>query len=241
MLGPFVRKVEKQGRLTDEERDVLTSMSARTKVFRRHEEIVAEGSRPDYSTLIVDGFAIRHNHLRDGRRQITAVHVPGDFADLHSFLLKHLDDGVAALTTCTVAFVGHSDLKQITQRYPYLTRVLWFTTLVDGAVHRAWMTGLGAMEAHERVAHFFCEFRDRLRWVELVNQDHYDLPLTQEELADTLGMSGVHMNRTLQDLRGQGLISVKGKAVTINDWERLKQLAQYDPDYLHLGQQIERD
>jgi CRP-like cAMP-binding protein len=241
MSNPLIGKLERHGPLSEEEKQVIEQIASRTVVYQPHEDIVPEGSAPSHSSLIVSGFAIRHNHLPDGMRQITAFHVPGDFADLHSFLLKPMDDGVAALTTCTVAHVPHSDLKEITKKYPYLTRVFWFSTLVDGAVHRAWMTTLGRMEARERLAHFLCELHDRLEPMGLMKDGSYGLPITQEELGDAFGMSTVHVNRVLQDLRAEGLITSHGKTLIINDWERLQQVAQYNPDYLHVNQKLERD
>jgi CRP-like cAMP-binding protein len=240
MLTPFIRKLELHGPLSSEEKDVLSRMAARTKVFRPHDIMVREGGSPSHSTLIIEGFAVRHNDLADGRRQITAFHVPGDFADLHSYLLKRMDDGVSALTQCTVVLVPHADLDEIVRGHPHLTRVLWLTTLVDAAVHRAWMTSLGALDARERLAHLLCELRDRLETVGLTEGNSYELPITQEELSDALGMSTVHVNRMLQDLRGSGLITSRGKIVAINNWAGLKRVAQYNPDYLHLGVQVGR-
>jgi len=241
MFHPLIRKLELHGPLTEEEKHVIRQITVRTVVYEAREDIVPEGSAPNHSSLILSGFAIRHNHTLEGRRQITAVHVPGDFADLHSFLLKEMDDGVAALTACTVSQVRHSDLKEITQNYPYLTRVLWLTTLIDGAVHRAWMTTLGQMEARARLAHFFCEIYDRLDAIGLTRDSGFELPITQEVLGDAFGMSTVHVNRVLQELRADGLITSRGKALTINDLGRLQQEGQYNPDYLHIDQQVERD
>jgi len=241
MFDPLISKLERHGSLTEEEKQVLRHITSRTILYETRQDIVPEGSTPGHSSLIVSGFASRHKHSQDGKRQITAFHVPGDFVDLHSFLLKKMDDGVAALTTCSVAQVSHADLKEITKTYPYLTRLLWLSTLIDGAVHRAWMTTLGRMEARERLAHFFCELRDRLEPIGLAKNDSYELPVTQEELGDAFGMTTVHVNRVLQGLRADGLITSSGKALTINDWGRLTQVGQYDPDYLHLNQQVERD
>jgi len=241
MSNPLIQKLERHGPLSEEETQVLQRITLRTAIYQPRGDIVPEGSTPSHSSLILSGFAIRHNHSQDGQRQITAFHVPGDFADLHSFLLKKMDDGVAALTTCTVSQIHHSDLKEITKKYPYLTRVLWLTTLIDGAVHRAWMTSLGRMEARERIAHFFCELRDRLEPIGLLKDNSYELPITQEELGDAFGMSTVHVNRVLQGLRADGLISSRGKTLVVNDWEHLKQVGQYSPDYLHGDQQLERD
>ena len=241
MQNPLISRLEKHGPLSEEEKEVLQRITARTGVYEPREEIVQEDSTPSHSSLILSGFAIRHNHLPDGRRQITAIHVPGDFADLHSFLLKKMDDGVAALTTCRVASVAHRDLRGITQNFPYLTRALWLMTLIDGAVHRAWMTSLGRMDARERLAHFLCELRDRLEPVGLVKDNSYELPVTQAELSDAFGLSTVHVNRILQELRSDGLITSTGRTLTINDWEGLQQIGQYDPGYLHADQKLERD
>ena len=187
MSDQFVSRLERHGPLTEEEKQVLRRITARVITFGAHDEIVPEGSTPTYSSLILDGFAARHSHLPDGKRQITAFHVPGDFADLHSYLLKKMDDGVGALTPCKVAPVAHSDLREITKSYPHLTRVLWLTTLVDAAVHRTWLTTLGRMDARPRLAHFLCEMHDRLETVGLMTDRSYELPLTQEELGDAFG------------------------------------------------------
>lgn len=241
MTNPLIRKLERFGSLTDEERRVLENAVARVRDYRPREDIVREGAPPTESSIILEGSACMYNNLPDGGRQITAFHVPGDFADLHSFFLKKMDDGVMALTPCKVALVPHQALKEITKNYPWLTRVLWFTTLVDGAVHREWMTTLGRMEARERIAHFLCEMRLRLQSMGMTKDDNYELPITQADLGDAFGMSNVHANRVLQDLRADGLITSRGKTLVINDWERLQQVAQFQCDYLHLEQQIERD
>jgi CRP-like cAMP-binding protein len=241
MSQPLASRLERHGPLSDEEKDVLRKVTSRVRDYGARQDIVREGDTPTESTLILEGFACRHNNLADGRRQITAFHVPGDFADLHAFLLGKMDDGVSSLTPCKVAFAPHSALREITKTYPHLTRVLWFTTLVDGAIHREWMTGLGRLSAHERMAHLLCELFLRLQAVGLTRDHSYDLPITQAELADAFGLSPVHVNRTFQDLRGQGLITSQGKTLVINDWERLQQVAQFNPDYLHADQKIERD
>ncbi len=241
MSHPLISRLERHGPLSDEEKNVLREVTSRVRDYGARQDIVREGDSPTESSLILEGFACRHNNLADGRRQITAFHVPGDFADLHSFLLGKMDDGVSSITPCKVAHVPHSALREITKTYPHLTRVLWFTTLVDGAVHREWMTGLGRLDARERVAHLLCEMFLRLRSVGLTRDHSFELPITQTELGDAFGISTVHVNRTLQDLRGEGLITSEGKTVVINDWERLQQVAQFDPEYLHADQKVERD
>ena len=212
---------------------MLDQAVSRVKDFGADEDVVRQGDRPSDSNLILEGFACRQKILADGQRQITALHVPGDFADLHSFVLKKMDDGVVTLTPCKVALVPHATLRRIVEGYPHLTQLLWFTTLVDAAIHREWMTGMGRRSSLGQIAHLLCELCLRLRTVGLVTDDSYQLPVTQTELGDALGLSLVHVNRTLQDLRGQGLISWKGQTVEMTDWEGLRQLAEFDPTYLH--------
>ena len=234
MANPLIRRLERSGSLSDEEKRVLDQAISRVKNFGPDEDIVRQGDRPSDSSLILEGFACRQKILVDGQRQITALHIPGDFADLHSYLLKKMDDGVVTLTPCKVAHVPHEALRRIVRGYPHLTELLWFTTLVDAAIHREWMTGMGRRSSQGQMAHLLCELTLRLRTVGLVTDDSYQLPVTQQELGDALGLSIVHVNRTLQDLRGQGLISWKGKTVEITDWEGLQQLAEFNPTYLHL-------
>ena len=237
MTNPLIRRLERSGSLSDEEKRVLEGAIPRVKAFGPDEDIVHQGDRPTDINLILEGFACRQKILADGQRQITALHVPGDFCDLHSFLLKKLDDGVVTLTPCKVALVPHETLRRIVEGYPRLTQLLWFTTLVDAAIHREWMTGMGRRSSAGQLAHLLCELCLRLKTVGLVTEGSYQLPVTQTELGDVLGLSLVHINRTLQELRGQGLISWKGQTVGIIDWEGLQQLADFDPSYLHLDRE----
>jgi CRP-like cAMP-binding protein len=237
----MIKKLEQYGQLTPEEKDAITGALGRTSEIGPRHDIVREGDQASESCLLLEGFAYRHNTLPDGRRQITAFHVPGDFCDLHSFLLKKMDDGVGTLTKCKVGFFPHKALRQITNDYPYLTRVLWLTTLIDGAVHREWMTALGRMSAEERLAHLFCELFVRLESVGLTRDKTYAFPVTQAELGDGFGMSTVHANRSIMSLRESGLIELENRTLRILDWDRLRDLAHFNPDYLHIEQQVERD
>jgi CRP-like cAMP-binding protein len=215
MLHLLIRRLERSGSLSDE-------------------DIVRQGDRPTDSNLLLEGFACRQKILADGRRRITALHVPGDLCDLHSLLLKKLDDGVATLTPCKVALVPHEALRRIVAGHPHLTELLWFTTLVDDAIHREWMTGMGRRSSQGQVAHLPCELCLRLRTVGLVTDDRDRLPVTQQEPGDALRLSLVHVNRTLQELRGERLIAWKGQTVEIADWDGLRRPGEFDPTCLHL-------
>jgi CRP-like cAMP-binding protein len=196
--------------------------------------IIQPGEELSHSTLLLDGIACRYKDMRDGQRQITELHVPGDFLDLHSFTLKRLDHFVMALTPCKLAVLPHAHLTDITERYPHLTRVYWFGTNLDAAIHREWAVSLGRRSALSRVAHLFCELDVRLGIVGLAEGAHYDLPLTQAEAADCLGITSIHFNRILQELRQRKLLEWKGGSVSILNRNELASVAEFDPAYLYL-------
>jgi CRP-like cAMP-binding protein len=237
MINPLILKLEQRDRLSDEEKQVLQDAIARVRDVSADEDIVKEGDRPSESSLLLEGFAARYKVLSNGRRQITDIHVVGDFVDLHSFLLKTMDHGVVALTPCRVGVVPHATLKQITESHPHLARILWLHTLIDAAIHREWLTAMGRRSATSHFAHLICELFLRLKMVDQAQNDTIHLPITQAELADALGLSTVHVNRVLQDLRRDGLIHWQNNALTILEWDRLKQIAEFTPLYLNLQQE----
>jgi CRP-like cAMP-binding protein len=234
MPNPLLLKLERRDQLSDDEKRVLEGAVSRVRVVEADEDIVREGDQPAESILLLDGFAARYKIFSNGRRQITAIHVAGDFVDLHSFLLKTMDHGVLALTPCRIAAVPHATLEKITDEHPHLTRLLWLSTLIDGAIHREWLTTMGRLSATAQMAHFICELFLRLRAVERAEGDTIQLPLTQAELGDTLGLSTVHVNRVLQELRKEGLIRWQGDALTILDWKRLEEVGEFTSTYLNL-------
>ena len=234
MLQHLLMKLEQRDPLSGAERTALEAAVSRVREVKADDDIVSEGDRPSESSLLIDGFAARYKILTNGRRQITALHILGDFVDLHSFLLHKMDHGVVALTPCRLAVVPHDGLREITERHPHLARLLWLSTLVDGAIHREWLVAMGRRSAVGHMAHLICELFLRLQAVGRTDGETFQLPITQAELGDTIGVSTVHVNRVIQELRGEGLISWRGDRVTINDWDRLRQLADFDPTYLHL-------
>jgi CRP-like cAMP-binding protein len=199
--------------------------------------VVREFEPMTHSMILLSGIAARRKDLHDGRRQYTELHVAGDFADLHSFTLKSLDHDVVALSNCSFAIVPHERLKEITERHPHLARVYWFATNLDAAIHRAWEVSLGSRSALGRMAHLFCEMYTRLELVGLTRGSSYDLPISQQELAEMLGMTPVHANRTLQQLRKQRILDFAGGLVTIHDMAALKRVAEFDASYLYLDRQ----
>ncbi len=234
MDNPLIHKLEQRDTLSDEEKRVLNRAISRVVEFRADVDIVREYDRPTESILLLEGFASRYKLLPNGKRQITAIHVPGDFVDLHNFTLKRMDHSVLALTACKAAMVPHAALREITESQPHLTRLLWLNTSMDGAIHQQWLVNLGRQDARGKLAHLICELFLRLQVVGQTEGQSFRLPITQAELGDALGLSTVHINRTLQDLRGDGLLTWTRDLVVIEDWDRLQEVAQFDPAYLNL-------
>lgn len=234
MIELLVLNLSARDVLTSDEVGILESVVKRDRIVAVGEDIVVEGSRPLESTLLLDGIAARYRVLEDGKRQITALHVPGDFVDLHAFMLKTIDHGVVALSPCKVAAATHRDLNVITQTSPHLTRLLWLSTVIDGAIHREWIVAMGRRSKKSHLAHLICELYTRLAVVGMVNDMSFHLPLSQAEVADALGVSLVHLNKTLQVLRSDGLVRWVDRVITILDWERLTEISEFDPAYLNL-------
>lgn len=222
--------------LDEEEKQIILGMGERPQRRAAGSEIVEEGSSPTTSCLVLEGYAVRFHLLDDGGRNISALHIPGDFVDLHSLLLSPMDHGVAALSDCTVAFVPHKTLIGLTHTHPHLSRLLWLSTLIDAAMHRRWLVAAGRLSALGRVAHFICEVFVRLKTVNRVDGNSFWLPMTQTHLSDAMGLSVVHINRTLQELRRRGFILWESGTVEILDWEGLRDAAQFDQNYLNLHQ-----
>lgn len=227
-------KLARRDCLTAQESAALAGLVEEPVLKPAGAQLVGPGERPEISTLLLSGFAARYSELADGRRQYTQVNCPGDFVDLHSLVMRQMDHGVLCLSPCVVSTVPHDRLRRITEDQPHLTRLLWLETVVDAAMHREWLLAVGQQTALERLALFLCEMQARLGAVGLVDDGVFDLPIRQQDLADFLSMSAVHLNRTLQILRDTGWISWKGAQVRVIDRQRLIEAAEFDDAYLRL-------
>jgi CRP-like cAMP-binding protein len=185
------------------------------------------------STMLLDGFMCRYMDDRAGYRQLVAIHVPGDFVDLHGYPMQQLDHDIATIDACRVANWSHQTLDRLTVDRPQLTRMLWFSTLLDAAMHREWIFRLGRLDAEGRVAHLMCELEVRLEMVGRAAGGRYALPLKQADLAEACGLTGVHVNRVLRSLRERGLLVFRGGEVTIVDRTKLRAIGEFDPTYLY--------
>jgi CRP-like cAMP-binding protein len=234
LLAPLVRKLESIASLSAEERRAIEQLPVHGRTLGAHQDILREKDRPAQCCLIVDGWACRYKILEEGRRQILSFHIPGDMPDLQSLHLRVMDHSIATLTPCTVGIIPHEALRDFALRFPGVGSALWRDTLVDAAIFREWMTSNGRRTAFGRVAHLFCEMYLKLEAVGLADEHRCEVPVTQSEIADALGLTSVHVNRTLQAMRGQGLITWRGGTLVIEDWQALSTAGEFGPAYLHL-------
>jgi CRP-like cAMP-binding protein len=234
MIEPLLMKMRRRDDVSAEEEQALRAAVSEVKDYPADLTFVRRNQELAHSTALLEGLMCRYKDLRNGERQVTELHVPGDFADLHSFTLKRLDHEVMTLTPCKVALVPHENLSRITEQYPHLSRVLWFWTNLDAAIHREWEVSLGRRDAVARLAHIFCELQVRLEIVGRANADGYELPMTQTDLSECAGITPVHVNRSLKVLREAGSLEFRNRRVTILDRDKLERAAEFDPSYLYL-------
>jgi CRP-like cAMP-binding protein len=235
--NPLIRKLESVFTLTDDERHALETLPMQVMVLKDRQDIVREGDRPSRSCLILSGFACVYKMTAHGKRQIVSFSIAGDIPDLQSLHLTVLDTSIGTISPCRVGFIQHEVLRDLCARYPRLAAAFWREALIDAAIFREWVMNVGQREGVSRMAHVLCELLVRLRAVGLAEDHVCDLPITQSEFADALGFTTVHVNRVLQQMRAEGLIVTEGTRLTIPDWERLKQVGEFDPTYLHLEQE----
>lgn len=237
MLERLFLKLRQRDELADFEEQALLNAVSEIRDVSEGDTLIHAGDPLNYSTILLDGIIGRVRDLSDGRRQIIELHVPGDFYDLHAFLLKTLDHSIEALTPARIAIVPHDRLKSITERWPHLARLLWTATLLDGAIHREKILSIGRRSAISRLAHLLCELHVRLRVVGLTQGNSYKLALTQAQIADAAGLTQVHVNRTLKELRDREIVTVRGGVVSIGNLGALIDIAEFTDDYLYLERQ----
>ena len=230
----LIRKLEHFTRLSGEDKRALQGLAQKVRHIGPHQDIIREGDTPLYVNLILEGWACRYKQLEDGRRQIISFFVPGDLCDPHVFVLREMDHSIASLTPLCLAQIPREVLLAVTDQHPRITRALWWEALVTAATQREWTVNIGQRSALERMAHLFCELFIRLRCVGLSEADSCPMPVTQAELADAMGLTSVHVNRTLKEMRSAGLIVLKSKTLTIPDLAALQKVALFNANYLHL-------
>jgi CRP-like cAMP-binding protein len=233
-LQLLLRRLTAHSPLDEDDRRALLALPWSLKTFETQGYIVREGDASTICGVLVAGFAFRQKLTGDGSRQIVSLHVPGDPLDFQNFYLDESDHNVQALTRAEVAVVDCFEMRELIRSHPAIARAILVNTLIDGSIFREWILNVGRRAASTRIAHLLCELGVRLEAQGLADHRSYELPLTQEQLADVVGLTPVHVNRTLKALEASGLIDRNRRKLTFPDWPALRDAGDFNTRYLHL-------
>lgn len=234
----IVRRLQLVSGVDADDVQALESLPIAIRQTAAHDYIVRDGERPTQCCLLIDGYAIRAKYGATGKRQILSIHIAGDIPDLQCLHLNVMDHNLMTLSPCTLGFITHDALRDLNRRRPRLAEALWRDTLIDAAMFREWIFNIGQRPARARMAHLFMEMKYRLQLIGRCDGASFDLPMTQNEYGDALGLTSIHVNRILQELRKDGLIAVNRQTVTILDEAELSELAGFDRVYLHQNRSL---
>ena len=195
--------------------------------------VVSDGQRATDCCLVADGFCVRSKTIADGKRQILSIHIPGEIPDLMSLFLHVMDHDLLTLTPCTLGFISHDTLQRLHQRRPNVAEIFWRDTLIDAAMFREWIVNVGQRPAPARLAHVMTELRERLKVIGRADGNSFEMPLTQEQIGEALGITAVHANRVIKQLRQEGVVDFHRGRVTVLDEAKFQELADFDRRYLH--------
>jgi CRP-like cAMP-binding protein len=233
-LAPMVHKLEHWKNLTDNDKKAVLALPYTKRFLSAGQHIVWDGDKPQYATLLLSGFAYRHKVAGNGGRQIMSIHMKGDIVDLQNSLLGLADHNVQMLTNGEVALIPVAAVLELSFDYPNIGQAMWYETLVDGSIFREWLLNVGRRDARTRIGHLLCEFAMRMEMAGLGNQVEYEIPITQEQLADAVSLTPVHVNRTLMAMEKDGLIRRNKRVIHIIDWKEMAKVADFQPRYLHI-------
>ena len=229
----YLNKIEKRARLSPGARAAFLALPTRERHFGTYRDIIREGDRTTHSCFIKSGLVSRYKTLRSGARAIVSFHIRGDMVDLQSSLVLIADHGIRTHVPTTIIEYQHDDLLRIAADYPEVARAFWFDTLIDSSIFREWTLNVGRRTARERIAHLLLEMAYRMKSAGLIDGNQMVLPISQADLADAVGISAVHINRSLQALRAEGLIRTYGKTVVIERWEEMARMSDFTSVYMH--------
>jgi len=231
----MVRKLSLLSHLSEADQEAVLALPHTVRSLAAGAYIVRDGDKPTHSCVLISGFAYRHKIVGNGGRQILSVHMSGDVVDLQNSLLGEADHNVQALSQIEIAQIPADAIRRIAFDYPAVGMAMWYDTLVDGSIHREWTANVGRRDGRTRTAHLLCEFGIRLQSAGLGSVACYEMPMTQEQLADCTGLTPVHMNRTLKALDREGVIRRTKRSVLIDDWTGLTALGDFNDEYLHMN------
>lgn len=229
----MVRRLERRSPLGESGRRALHGLPHQLRRLPASAHIIRDGDRPEHISLLLSGFAHRYKLTGEGGRQIISIHMASEFVDLQNGLLGIADHSVQTLTDAEVALIPRPAVEELALGNPEVGRTLWIDTLIDASIFREWVVNVGRRDSRARVAHLLCEFSLRLEAAGLAANHRYQLPMTQEQLADAVGLTSVHVNRVLKRLAEEGLISRDRRRIVIEDWKRMRDAGDFNERYLH--------
>jgi CRP-like cAMP-binding protein len=232
---PFLDQLTSRSVLTESEQQAILALPAKAEQVAAHRDFVRLGQVTDHACLVVDGVVGRFGENSEGGRQITALYTEGNMPDLHSVVQPKAGSALQALSTTTIMRVPHVALRGVAAAYPAVAEAFWRECTVDAAILSQWVVNVGRRDARTRMAHLLCEMAVKNNGADLSGEVTVPFPVTQTQLADATGLTAVHVNRTLQGLRADGLAFVGSRVVRISDWDALAQAGEFDPDYLQVS------
>lgn len=238
---PLVRRLDGLHPLAAGEKEALAAATSDVRIYPAQSDLIKEGDQPTHIHVVVEGFACRYKLVDGGKRQIVSYIVPGDICDPHLFLLDVVDHGVLTLAESKIAMISRSSIRALLDNHPAITRAFLCSALVDESVSREWLANMGRRSPDKRIGHLLCEMLTRLQSVGLAENDRFAFPITQADLGDTMGLSTVHVNRTLQNLKEKRLIASKRGVFEILDVARLCEFSDFQPSYLCFAKEKQKD
>jgi CRP-like cAMP-binding protein len=233
IVSALVRRLRTISGIDEEDVQAIRALPVSIKQYRANQPAVRDGARPTECCLIAEGFCVRSKTTSSGQRQIVSIHIPGEIPDLQSLHLQILDHDLITLTKCTLGFISHSCIREITRRRPNIAEILWRDSLIDAALFREWIVNVGQRPALNRFAHTIVELRERLKIIGRVADNQFDMPLTQVQVGEAMGITAVHANRIIKQLRDEAVVDFYRGRMKILDEARLQELADFDDRYLH--------
>jgi CRP-like cAMP-binding protein len=240
VLAPMVRQLSMREEFSDADREAIFALPYTVRKVQAGQYLVWDGDKPQNSCLLLSGFAYRHKLAGNGGRQIVSIHMRGDIVDLQNSLLGTADHNVQMLTVGEIAMIPVEEMRDLAFRHPSVGMAMWYETLIESSIFREWVLNVGRRDARTRIAHLLCEIALRMEVAGLGEHMNYELPITQEQLADAVGLTSVHVNRTLMKLEEEGLITRSRRMIAVVDWKKLVSVADFEPRYLHLGEHAGR-
>ncbi|MBR0760047.1 MULTISPECIES: Crp/Fnr family transcriptional regulator [Bradyrhizobium] len=229
----LVRRLRTSSGISDDDVKEIEQLPIAVRQYPAETPVVRDGERATDCCLIADGFCARSKTIPSGKRQILSIHIPGEIPDLMSLFLHVMDHDLSTLTPCTLGFIRHETLRKLHQRSPSVAELFWRDTLIDSAMFREWIVNVGQRPAPARLAHVMIELRERLRVIERLDGNSFEMPLTQEQIGEALGITAVHANRVIKQLRQEGIVELHRGRVTVLDERKFLELADFDGRYLH--------